>query len=87
MIKLNVYAVFDSKAGMHMSPFLSQNHGVATRLFADQVADGRLPFKAHPEDYILFCLGSFDLHAGQFDNLPRAENLGPATQYVPVQGN
>lgn len=80
-MKTNIYAVFDSKAGVHMSPWLATNHGVASRSFGDQVMNPESPFNRHPDDFILFCLGTFDMVTGAMENFPRAENLGPASQW------
>lgn len=85
-MKLNLYAVYDSVAGMHLSPFVAQNHGVATRSFGDQVGNPQSPFHAHPDNYVLFHLGTYDLQSGQVENEERAVRLGTALDFMPSLG-
>jgi len=83
-MKLNLYAVFDSVAGMHLTPFVAQNHGVAVRSFGDQCGNPNSPFHIHPDNYILFHIGTYDLQSARVENCERAERLGTAMDFKPV---
>lgn len=73
----NVYAVFDHCAKAFLPPFLLRNDGQAVRAFKDCVNSKSHQFSEHPEDYQLFCLGTFDDTLGDFTNQePGARNLG-----------
>lgn len=65
MLELGVYAVFDVKAGVYGRPWYAENDGVARRLFSDGVNDPETPVARHPEDYTLFCVGSWDSASGK----------------------
>lgn len=65
-MKLNVYSIYDVKAGVYQRPFYAGADGEATRAFSDLVTDGEHPVGKHPEDYSLFRLGVFDDNNGKF---------------------
>lgn len=73
---LQVFAVFDSKAGFFGNPFFDQKEGSAIRNFADAVNDTSNPnnmWNKHPEDFSLFCLGEFDNNSGELiPSLPKS---------------
>lgn len=60
------YSVFDTKVGAFMPPFAARSDGEAMRSFGDAIGDGKSQFAAHPEDYQLFYVGSFDDSSGLF---------------------
>lgn len=55
-----VFTVYDSKAEAYLQPFFSVSKGAAIRSFSDAINDSQSTIGKHPEDYILFALGSFD---------------------------
>lgn len=57
---LNVFAVKDLKAKAFLQPFFSNSRGSAMRAFGDAVQDKNCPFNKHPEDYILYEIGTYD---------------------------
>lgn len=57
---LRMYTVFDQKAKAWLPPFFLPQEGVAIRTFGDCVNSPDHNFGRHPEDYSLFCIGSFD---------------------------
>lgn len=64
-MKYNVYAVRDIKTGF-LTPTLDQNDVSAARNFEHAVLNNRDSlFFSHPEDYALFCVGSFDTDSGE----------------------
>ena len=68
MAKLVVCAVRDSAVGAFNRPFFVPSIGVANRSFSDEVnrkSDDN-PMYAHPDDFELYELGTFDEEAGVF---------------------
>ena len=61
---MKIFSVLDTKAQAYMNPVSCATAGVALRTFEDSVNDPSSPFHKHPEDYILFQVGSFDETTG-----------------------
>ena len=59
-MKHKMYAIFDVKAEAYLPPWFLPTDGMALRAFADCVNDGDHNFGRHPNDYSLFCIGSFE---------------------------
>lgn len=66
-----VCAVFDEQMQAFAQPFFVPSTGVATRSFVDEVNRAESPMAAHPEDYKLVQLGTFNLDTGHFTNEQR----------------
>lgn len=65
-MKLGIYCVRDSAAGLFGMPMFMPAEGVARRWFSDEVnraATDNQIFQ-HPDDFTLFCIGSFDALTG-----------------------
>lgn len=75
---LKMYSVFDSKAAAFLPPFFMHTDNVAKRTFSDCANDPQHMFSKHPEDYTLFCLGSFDDVTGVVSVKSQHDNLGLA---------
>lgn len=87
---LKMYAIYDSKALAFLPPFFMHNDSVAKRIFQDTVLDPASQFHKHPEDYTLFCVGTFEDSTAKIEPLAQALNLGlammPDTAYsVPIE--
>lgn len=70
MAKLIVVSVKDSAVGVFSRPFFVPTVGLAVRSFTDEVnraAEDNQVYR-HPDDYVLFRLGSFDEETGIFEN-------------------
>lgn len=64
---LQVCALYDSATGAFGQPFFVAAIGAATRMIADGVNSKREDQLAmHPEDFVLFQLGSYDDSVGRF---------------------
>lgn len=63
---MKVYTVYDSKAEMYLQPFFMRAKGEALRAFSDMCNDEKTQFGAHPEDYTLFEIGTYDDSKGKF---------------------
>lgn len=82
MARLLVCSVFDVKVGAYAAPFFVRTRGEAVRSFMDACEDDKLPFRRHPEDYDLYCLGDFDEVSGLLTALAPCERLIRAVEIV-----
>lgn len=62
------YSVFDNCSKTYTQPFHLARNEQAVRAFSDAVNSKDHQFAQHPEDYTLFCLGSFDDNTGHYEN-------------------
>lgn len=62
---MNLYSVYDLKALSYGIPFPATNDSLAMRMCFDAMADSGTVFSAHPEDFVLYCVGSFDCSSGE----------------------
>lgn len=60
MAKVSLYSIHDSKVGVYNAPFVQANDNAAIRAFTDEVNNPDSLLNRHPEDFTLFCLGSYD---------------------------
>lgn len=72
---LIVCAVRDSAVDAFMRPFFVPTTGFAVRSFQDEVKNPESPMWKHPEDFVLFELGTFDEDTGRCENLPAPRQL------------
>ena len=68
-------SIFDSKAEAWTNPMYFQAVGQAIRQFSDVVNDEKSDFFKHPEDYVLFLLGTFNQRTGLVEVLDAPESL------------
>lgn len=57
---VNMYSIFDKKTGSYSTPFFQQNDATATRMFADEINGTDNLLAKHPEDFVLFNVGSWE---------------------------
>lgn len=81
-----VFAVSDIKAGAFMAPFSAASAGLAVRMFQDAVANRDSVFHRHPDDFVLFQIGTFDDLTGELVATSPV-NLGYARSYMPAPTN
>lgn len=60
----NIYAIRDDLTGF-MTPTVDLNDQSAVRNFRHGVMATRDILHTHPQDFVLYCLGSFDTETGQ----------------------
>lgn len=77
-----VFAVYDLKACAYLQPFFSTNSGSAMRAFGDAAVDGKSPISAHPGDYQLFEVGTWDDLSGSISALQPMKLLCAASDFV-----
>lgn len=69
-MKLIACAVFDSAVNAFMRPFFVPHQGHALRSFTDEingVSGEKGPLAQHPDDYTLYCVGTFEEETGVFE--------------------
>lgn len=63
----NIFTVHDVKADAYLPPFVYAQLAQAVRTFADCVNKPDHQFGAHPADYTLFHIGTFDDSSAKFE--------------------
>lgn len=81
---LKMFSIYDSKAKAFLPPFFLHTEGMAIRTFADCAKDPQHAFSRNPQDYTLFCLGSFEDTSGMVEVGATPQNLGLASGIVEV---
>lgn len=80
-MKLNIYALFDSKALAFQRPFFVQTDGVAKRAIFESAQDRNSELHKYPTDYALFYIGEYDDQTGELIGMgPR--NLGLVSSVI-----
>lgn len=69
------FSVKDLKAESFALPFFLPRIEVAVRTFCDALKDSSHPMHAHPDDYQLFVLGTFNDETGLFESLAQPRFL------------
>ena len=59
-MKINLYAVRDTKSMTFGRPFLLQNDEMAMRSFMSAVTGADEPMSEYPDDYTLYRIGEYD---------------------------
>ena len=59
-MRLNIYTIFDTAAAVYKRPFVAQADGEVLRVFKDMALNKDHEIGAHPEDYSLWRIGTFD---------------------------
>lgn len=77
MAQLIVLSVRDRAMDAFMQPFFAPAVGLAVRSFGDEINRAESPMHAHPEDYDLYQVGTFDDQTGIFtSDQPRMLAVG-----------
>ncbi len=76
-----VFTCYDCKAEIYLLPFYCQTKGQAIRMFDDSSNDPSHQFFKHPEDFVLFQLGTYDDGIGVFDLYDVPIVLGRAIEF------
>lgn len=82
MVK-QIFTVYDSKAEFFFPPTMANSKGELIRSFSDLVNDTSKENQValHPEDYVLFHLGSFDNLNAKYELFPSPVSLGVALEF------
>ena len=81
---LKAYSVFDGTAQAFAQPFYMANDGMAIRAFAGTVNDQKdgNTIAAHPEQFTLFQIGTFDDKTGVIEKLETPRSIGLGVEFV-----
>jgi len=79
-----LYAIKDVKANCFLTPFTSENDATASRALGGIVNDKQSMFGLHPEDYVVYHVGSFDQQSGSVVGEPTPVYAFSCTQLVQV---
>lgn len=79
---LKVFAVRDMKAEAFLQPFFSPTVGAAMRAFGDACEKPESPFHAHPVDYILYEIGSYEDSDGLISSVVPVKMLACAGDFI-----
>lgn len=86
-VKLQTFAIYDEKAEVYSPPMYLAHTGEAIRSFQDMVNNKQSKVNQHPEDYTLYCLGTYTQATGKFENLPEPKVLERATSLIKREEN
>jgi hypothetical protein len=78
---MKMFSVFDSKAEAYLQPFFMRSTGEAVRAFGDLVQGADNQFSKHPQDYVLFELGSWDELKASMEMLEAPHSLGVGIEF------
>ncbi|WNK14367.1 MAG: nonstructural protein [Microvirus sp.] len=65
-MRLKMFAVFDNKADLYLTPFFMPANGQAVRAFSDLANDVATIVGRHPDDYKLVFVGELDDATAEF---------------------
>lgn len=80
-MKLQVMAVYDSKARVFLQPWFCVHIDVGIRAFAQAANQEGHQVGEAPEDFVLWHLGTYNDDNAVFDLKQPYTNLGPASQF------
>lgn len=80
-MNINVYSIYDAAAKAYTQPFFVHNHGIAIRLFTDNVNSNEANnISNHPSQFTLFHIGTWDDNKGHIE-AKTPEALGNGAEY------
>lgn len=72
-MRTNMYCILDNVSKVFGLPFFQARPEIAKRAVSDLVNDGVSVASKHPEDFSLYCVGSFDDESGLVSRLDKVE--------------
>lgn len=79
---LKVFSVYDSKVEAYLNPIFLRSKGEAIRVFQAACNSGEHQFSAHPSDFTLFELGSWDEEKAKFTLHSTPISIGLALEFI-----
>jgi hypothetical protein len=80
-MELNIYSIYDEDAKAYLQPFFTQNHGIAIRVFSDNVNGKDNQIANHPHKFTLFHIGTYNDSTAKIDSLKTPKSLGKGNEY------
>jgi hypothetical protein len=81
MNELKMYSVYDTKSELFSSPHFLQSDGVAVRSFSTACDDPKTQLAMYPEDFSLYCVGTFNIESGNISPI-QPKQLCNAAEFV-----
>ncbi len=85
MIKF-AYCIVDRKAGLYNNPVFYLRDGQAVRDFQTLCSDRQTMIGRYPDDFALYCVGSFDDEIGKFTSLDLPNVVAQGCDFARPQG-
>lgn len=82
---LRAYSIFDNKALVYSPPFFTQTNGSAVRMLTDTANDTTTSIGRHPNDFILYCVGTYDDQNGMMTPHSPLEHIVDAAALLRIQ--
>lgn len=79
---IKVFAIHDGKMKMFQLPFFIHTVGAALRLFEDLCNDPKSTVNRHPEDFVLYEIGTYDDNTAEFISNHPLSMVAAATEYA-----
>lgn len=80
---LRAYSLHDNKALNYSPPFFQHNNALAVRMLTDLVADTGTAPGRHPNDFRMYCVGTYDDATGVFTPIAPIEHVMDAVSVLP----
>jgi len=81
-MKMKIFSMYDTKLEGFMRPFFLQTEAVAVRAIIDLAKDPAEQTSKHPEDFVLYELGTFEDHSAVIDQLVPPRRIGLVSEMV-----
>lgn len=82
-----MFAIFDIKTESFLTPFILSTTNEAIRMFTDVIIDKTNIMAQHPEDYILYELGTYDNENAEVISNSDTKKVVITGQQIEVQNN
>lgn len=79
---LNAYSIYDIKAQIYSPPFYAVTDGAACRIVQDSLSNDSA-LSRHPNDYIVYRVGTFTDDTGYFEKLVPREHVRDVISLIP----
>jgi len=82
-MKVNIYSIYDAKAGFHHKPIYASNHELMERQAMRLLADEKTVINQCPQDFHMVFIGTFEDTTAEYDLNPVKEVLYTFHQLLP----
>jgi len=83
---MRIYAIYDTKAEFYGNPVYIRTDAEARRTFAQVAQDPQTEIGKHPEDFLLFRIGSWDAENGIIHTEPGV-CIAKALEFLTIKEN
>lgn len=84
-MRMYIVTIYDKRAQTYGGPMVFPTLGVAERAFADNVNDPQSMINKHPEDYMMYLIGTFDTEKAIIIQADAHQLLSEAHQLLQVR--